>query len=161
MMQAKKNENFAEEDGNNNLIAKLCDKAYAIQNKTLRRANANLKAKISNKSEPAQPEEDYKLLWEQLAQEVLKMSKMLSQASKEIENYIDEGKQLRAKISELEGLAAKTKDIADLIEERDMMKAKVDEYKRVVHRKHVMTEEEWENLRRYTQTKTKRPLNRM
>ena len=53
MMQAKKNENFAEEDGNNNLIAKLCDKAYAIQNKTLRRANANLKAKISNKSEPA------------------------------------------------------------------------------------------------------------
>ena len=53
MMQAKKNGNFVEEVVKNISIAnKLCDKAYAIQNETLLRSDASLKATNSNKSEP-------------------------------------------------------------------------------------------------------------
>ena len=55
-------------------------------------------------------------MWEQLAQEVLKLSKILTEASGEIENYIDEGKRLRTKIAELERLAAKNNIISDISE---------------------------------------------
>ena len=45
-------------------------------------------------------------------------------------------------VAEYIKLATRNKDITDLVAERDMFKAKVDEYKGVVHRKHVMTVEE-------------------
>ena len=56
-------------------------------------------------------------MWEQLAQEILKLSQMLEQATSERDNIVNDRNRLRVKIAELERLAEKNNKMSDMSED--------------------------------------------